>query len=189
MANRKNNARFQETEQRLMDAALELMEDAAPERITVRAVCERAQVNRSTFYAHFLDVPDMVDKMEARLHRKIMEGYPRAGEVVPLSPASFVPFLEHVRSYQAFYRVALPLRTSFPLKRGYAPLMEQVVRPACRRYGITDEEEVLCILVSFQAGFTNVLRRWVEGGCAQECAILARILAECVPAPLSPRAR
>ena len=185
MANRKNNARFQETEKRLISCALELMRVTRPEHLTVRAVCERAQVNRSTFYAHFLDIPDMVDKIETQLHRELLEGY-TPGKVAPLSPASFVPFLEHVRAHRAFYQVALPLRTQFPLAQGHEALMREVIVPACERAGITDEDEMTYVLVSFQAGFTFMLRHWVEGGCAQDPAELARIIAACVPRPLVP---
>ena len=39
MANSKNNARFQETEKRLISCALELMRVTRPEHLTVRAVC------------------------------------------------------------------------------------------------------------------------------------------------------
>ena len=185
MANKKNNARFQETEKRLIACALELMRSTRPERLTVRAVCERAQVNRSTFYAHFLDIPDMVAKIEAQLHRELLEGY-TPGEVAPLSPASFMPFLEHVRAHQEFYRAALPWRTQFPLARGREALMREVIAPACERSGIIGEDEMTYVLVSFQAGFTFMLRHWVEGGCAQDPAELARLIAACVPRPLVP---
>lgn len=176
--NTKNNARFRETETRMEAAALALMRAGA--KVTVRAVCERAEVNRSTFYAHFLDIPDMLGKMEAHLHRELLKDY--AGQdITMLSAASFVPFLRHVRSHAYFYGVALHERRDFPLRQGYDELLGRVVRPLCEAAGITDEEGVVRMLVFFQAGFTMVLRRWVDRGCAESEEQVAATLAACVP--------
>ena len=124
--NRRNNARYRANEMRMEAAALELMR--ARDKVNVRTVCERAGVNRSTFYAHFRDVPDMLAKMEATLHGELMESYGSLG-VDPLSEESFVPLLEHVREHAYFYGVALERRVDFPSRRGYEGLMKAVVRP------------------------------------------------------------
>ena len=44
--------RTQYTRRALRDALIELLADKPLARITVRELCERADVNRSTFYAH-----------------------------------------------------------------------------------------------------------------------------------------
>lgn len=183
MANTKNNARSRRTEVRMEAAALELMRDTSPERLTVRAICERAGVNRSTFYAHFLDVPEMVERMESHLHRELVGRYVD-GDVDPLTAESFVPFLEHVRDHVYFYRTALPLRTSFPLEQGRDSIMEKIVRPRCSAAGIDDESQVMYYFVFFQAGFTMVLRRWVDGGCEDRVDDVARTIEGCVPPAL-----
>lgn len=62
--NTKNNQRYRETEIRMDAAMLELMKHTEFEKITVKKICETAGVNRSTFYAHFTDIYDMLDRME-----------------------------------------------------------------------------------------------------------------------------
>lgn len=59
--NTKNNQRFKDTEIRMQSVMLELMKYMEFEKITVKKICEKAQVNRSTFYAHFIDINDMLD--------------------------------------------------------------------------------------------------------------------------------
>lgn len=58
--NTKNNQRFKDTEIRMQSVMLELMKYMEFEKITVKKICEKAQVNRSTFYAHFIDIYDML---------------------------------------------------------------------------------------------------------------------------------
>jgi AcrR family transcriptional regulator len=181
MANRKNNVRFRQTETRMEAAALVLMRDARSKRLTVSAVCAAAEVNRSTFYAHFLDIPDMLRKMEDHLHHELLERYHTQG-VRPLSAESFVPFLDHIADHAYFYRLTLPLHSTFPLEQGYEQMMGMIVRPLSEAAGITDEGTMVYLLVFFQAGFTMVLRRWVDGGCVDDRQKVAQTLADCVPA-------
>lgn len=58
--NTKNNQRFKDTEIRMQSVMLEFMKHMEFEKITVKKICEKAQVNRSTFYAHFIDIYDMI---------------------------------------------------------------------------------------------------------------------------------
>ena len=58
--NRKNNKQFKSSDMRMKGAMLELMNTTPFEKITVRLICEKAKVNRSTFYAHYMDIYDMI---------------------------------------------------------------------------------------------------------------------------------
>ena len=65
--NRRNNARAQNTRKAIESAALGLLEAQPAQRLTVQAICRAAQINRSTFYLHYKDIFDMVEKIENRL--------------------------------------------------------------------------------------------------------------------------
>ena len=179
--NTKNNRQFKSSDVRMKQAVLELMDTLPFERITVRLICERAGVNRSTFYAHYTDIYDMMGRMEANLHSQLMAGYSGGENTVPLSLSSLITFLQFIRTHRYFYRAALKARREFPLKQGFEPLWEQVVRPLSLKAGITSEQEMLYYFVGFQAGFTMILRRWVEQGCVESEEQIARIVRNSIP--------
>lgn len=54
--NRKNNRQYKGSDVRMKQAMLELMNLLPFDKITVRLICEKAEVNRSTFYAHYSDI-------------------------------------------------------------------------------------------------------------------------------------
>lgn len=56
--------RTQYTRRALQDALIELLAGKPLSRITVRELCERADVNRSTFYAHYTDTADLLRDIE-----------------------------------------------------------------------------------------------------------------------------
>ena len=181
--NTKNNQRFQEMELRMETAMQTLMNTLDFKKITVKKICEEAQVNRSTFYAHYIDIYDMLEKMELRLRRELLKSYPdhRAPEEMMFSDDLLVLFLRHVKKHRSFYRAALQTRRNFPLIQGYEGMWNQVIKPRCEQAGVTSESEMMYYFTYFQAGFTMALRRWVETGCGESEEVMAEILKNCIP--------
>ncbi|MGI6231202.1 MAG: TetR/AcrR family transcriptional regulator [Tractidigestivibacter sp.] len=58
------NRKVRLTKSALKDALVELMSERPLEKITVTALCEHADVNRSTFYSHYESLADVVDDLE-----------------------------------------------------------------------------------------------------------------------------
>ena len=56
-----------ETEKRIEDSLLQLMKEQTFETISIRQLIDLAEVNRSTFYRHYLDKYDLLEKIEDRL--------------------------------------------------------------------------------------------------------------------------
>ncbi|OZG59794.1 TetR family transcriptional regulator [Bifidobacterium myosotis] len=52
------------TRQAMQDALIELMRERPLGAITVKALCERADVNRSTFYAHYSSIEELLHDIE-----------------------------------------------------------------------------------------------------------------------------
>lgn len=179
--NRKNNRQFRDSDVRMKRAMLETMNTTPFDKITVRLICEKAGVNRSTFYAHYADIYDMIGQMETNLQKKLMESYPFPGEVVPFSQESFIIFLKFIREHRDFYQVALKARRDFPLRQGFDPLWEQIIKPLCIKAGIASESEMMFYFVGFQAGFTMILKRWVEQGCVETEEKIAQIIEAIIP--------
>lgn len=67
------DARVRYTRRVVEDSFLELLKDKPLNRITVTEICRKAQINRATFYKHYLDVQDLFDKMEAQLFDRIRQ--------------------------------------------------------------------------------------------------------------------
>lgn len=71
--------RIRKTRQRLQAALLLLMKEEPLSQITMREVCRRADVGRSTPYSHFRDVEDILDQLEATFFQalsQLLDHYP-----------------------------------------------------------------------------------------------------------------
>ena len=54
----------QYTKSVIRESFLSLLQEKPVEKITVTQLCAKADINRSTFYAHYLDVYDLKEKLE-----------------------------------------------------------------------------------------------------------------------------
>ena len=67
-----------ETEKRIEDSLLQLMKEQTFETISIRQLIDLAEVNRSTFYRHYLDKYDLLEEIEDRLLDDLQSYYQEA---------------------------------------------------------------------------------------------------------------
>lgn len=67
------------------NAFLELMKEKHYTKISVREITEKADINRSTFYRHYLDTYDLLDKIEERVNGEVGEA------IVKITRSDYVP--------------------------------------------------------------------------------------------------
>lgn len=65
------DARVRYTRAVIEEQFLVLLEKKPVAKITVTELCDLAGINRATFYKHYLDVPDLLEKQEEQLFGKI----------------------------------------------------------------------------------------------------------------------
>lgn len=64
MKSEKIDRRIKYTKMLLKDSLVELMREHTISKISVKMLCEKADINRSTFYAHYTDQFDLLSKLE-----------------------------------------------------------------------------------------------------------------------------
>lgn len=64
--------RKEKTEQAIVNAFIELRAKKDLEKITVKELCQRAEINKSTFYAHFQDIFQLSEYLEEQVACEIV---------------------------------------------------------------------------------------------------------------------
>ena len=64
MKEKKENRKIRYTKMVLQDSLFELMEKKPITKITIKELCENADINRTTFYSHYRDQYDLLNKIE-----------------------------------------------------------------------------------------------------------------------------
>ena len=67
-----NNLRYKSTEEKIEDAFLRLLKRKRYNCIYVQDLCKEAGINRSSFYAHYLDINDLMMKYEDKVAQNVV---------------------------------------------------------------------------------------------------------------------
>lgn len=107
MGDKKSDRRSQRTQKLLHDALISLMLEKRYDRITVQDIIDRANIGRSTFYAHFLDKEDLlinsINTMLDYLHQSHDSGAAENQRILPVVEL-FSHIQEQHRLFEALMR-------------------------------------------------------------------------------------
>lgn len=181
--NTKNNQRYHDMDIYMKAALLELMREKPFEKITVKGICERAGVNRGTFYAHYTDIYAMVEDAENYLNKELisiaekwLQQYPNNQEQSP-----FAPYLRYIREHRYFYRISLANRKNLSVKKTFRPLREQFVLPRYPKDESIDDNTLSYYFIAFEGSISMVLQHWIETDCRDSEEMVSAILQNCIP--------
>ena len=171
--NVKNNRLNRETDEKIIRAVYAMMtrEHRPIGKITVREICERTGIHRSTFYAHYRDVFDLVEKVEKSMSRQLTETFFRKLDEKAPARDCFAEIFAFIREHRDFYLYYLTESRQY----GVLQLAWETVRDRAaavsvgpEKFGAQTTEEMEYHGVFFLVGMTAVVRMWLQKGCPEE---------------------
>jgi len=162
MAEKRENRRVQMTKRLMKDALLELLEQRELVNISVTAICETADVHRSTFYKYYSDQADLLRDLEQDYldqvpmpSKDLMEWDEE--ELLVKTTA----FFDYVRLNERAFRVFLGESTS-------SDFVARLIDLLCSKYSAPtaggDETASYYAHLYIACGTVGLLREWVSSG-------------------------
>ena len=175
--NVKNNRLNKETDRKIIQTVYEMMagEHRPIGKITVREICERADIHRSTFYAHYQDVYDLVEKVEKSMSHQLTETFFRKLDAKAHARECFAEIFSFIREHREFYLYYLTeSRNSGVLQLAWDTIIDRYKKTDAspQHFGAASMEEMEYHGVFFLIGMTAVVRMWLQKGCREEPAEL-----------------
>lgn len=116
--------------------------------ITVKEICERAGVNRSTFYLHYETLNDLLYESVQYMYSQFlsyMKDYSVNTELVtrlqdcPISdlylitPEYLIPYLNYIKQHKRLFRTAMENTTVMQTEETYGKMFRHVFTPILER--------------------------------------------------------
>lgn len=107
--NTKNNQRTRLSKLLFKNALMDLLkEKGSVAKISVRELCDRAELNRSTFYAHYNEPKDLLYEIETELLDATEEHLKKIGEENDAGAHKYIlSFLQYIRQNDKQFRTLL----------------------------------------------------------------------------------
>jgi AcrR family transcriptional regulator len=162
--------RVRRTHKLLWDAMMAELSERPFEEITVKDICERAMVHRTTFYKHYEDKYALLERGMRQMFDALVteeEHLPPSAYSLDEPPPYFIRLFEHAAQRQQFYRLMLRgegIGLFQKLVKGYiADVVEAKMRelpPDRQRLAVPP-----AMHAQFVAGATlSLLAWWLENG-------------------------
>ena len=179
--NVKNNRLIRETDEKIIRTVYAMMtqEHRPIGKITVREICEKTGVHRSTFYAHYRDVYDLVEKVEQNMSRQLTETFFRKLDENAPARDCFAEIFAFIRAHREFYLYYLTESRQY----GILQLAWETIRDRAaavnadpRSFGADTQEEMAYHGIFFLSGMTAMVRLWLQNGCREEPGALYELI-------------
>ncbi len=175
--NKKGNQRTVQTEQKIKGVFLKLLGEKEFSRISVSEICARADIHRTTFYVHYQDVYDLMEKMVGEMYLEVVAFFV-GGEKV-LNKKGFLGLFQLILERQNFFRAYLTASKDTKWERRLIPeLLAEKAEQLYQMAGYRSEKELYYHQMFFTAGLTALINEWILGGCQEPPEEMSRILAE-----------
>ena len=165
--NTPNNKRRRSSCEKIEKAFMELLQQKELSEITVSEICKMTGLNRSTFYANYVDIYDLADKLKKALEDSVSEMY--SAEIEQhFNSNDYLRLFRHIYENRIFYQTYIKL--------GYArdyKIFTYDTALAREHFG-NRFIEYHCEF--FRAGITKIIEMWLEGGCKESPEDMEEIL-------------
>ena len=164
--NTKNNRRRRESLEKIERAFIELLQTRELKEITVSDIIKMTGLNRSTFYAHYLDIYDLADKTRAILENEFTSLFADYDYLTERSGA--LKMFTHIRDNQIFYK------TYFKLCYDEKHLITIYDEERAEKEQI--DAHLKYHIEFFRNGLNAIIKLWLSGGCRETPEEMAEVL-------------
>ncbi len=156
--NTKNNKRRRASVERIEKTFIELLQTKELSEISVSELCKRCGLNRSTFYANYVDLYALADKIKTDLEHEVFGLYEK--EIAEkFNSNDYLRLFRHMRDNQLFYKTYFKLGYD---EQHAVKLYD--VGQAARDFG---NKHIDYHIAFFRSGFNAIVKMWLAGGCQE----------------------
>ena len=188
----KNETKYLATARLMNEALFLLLEKKNYEFITVKEICEKAGVNRSTFYLHYETMEDLLTESIEYIIEKRNSIYREQevldrekidscslDELVLITPSYILPYLQFVKENIRIFNAILSQPKTLRVRTIFNQLFDDYITHIMARFDIPEKDRRY-MLTYYLSGINAVIMAWVRNECKEETEYIANLLIECV---------
>lgn len=181
--------RVQRTKQQLRRALVELLKTATTKEISIQAITKQAQITRGTFYLHYEDKSDFIQKTVQDLIRDLYRTITVQNDklVPPYQQINLLALFEYVERRQDAFKVFHKNDTSLAFKAQLTAEMRRLIEGYLTNLfqEATQADQIeLSITADYLAGASLVLVfKWIEDGLVYSPRYMAKMLYQLIQMP------
>ena len=164
--NTPNNKRKKNSQEKIEKIFIQLIQKKNITEISVSTICEKADVNRSTFYANYLDIYDLVEKTKLRMADDFAKF--QIAQNSKQDENGYLNLFKYIKENQIFFKTYFKLESI-----SMSPATQYNIDLATKYY---NNEYIDYHIEFFRAGLNAIIKKWLNNGCQETPETMSNIL-------------
>lgn len=172
--NTKNNKRYKAGNEKIETAFLLLLYNRGYEDIKISDICEKAEINRSTFYAHYDDINDLIVKIESKFANSMSVIFDYG---LRQDNKAFEEMFEFIKKNKYFYKAFLNIPYVSLAENNAKNNILSNIKDNGQKLS-ANEINIYYRANFFGAGIKEMCRIWLERDCRETPKQMASLIHE-----------
>lgn len=188
----KNETKYQNTALLMDEALLLLLEKKEYPYITVKEICQKAGVNRSTFYLHYETIDDLlqecIEMLFKRFNSKFSEMPIRQIDIANLdkqssfliTPEYLTPYLTFIEENKRTFSLVAKNPELFGAHKTFDRMYKNVFSPILDKFGVPEKDKPY-VFEYYYGGVLAMIMKWLSLGCKRPIDEMVALITACMP--------
>ena len=188
----KNESKYFNTAIKFDEALISLLEKKDFAYITIKEICDKAGVNRSTFYLHYENTSDLLAETTRYIIDKHLSYYSietkdvslhyntcKKSELVFITAEYLTPYLTFIKENQKIFKVAIKQFNAMNFEEVYGKMFTNIFSPILVMFNVPQKEQSY-VMKFYLTGIFAIVMEWLDKDCRDDTNEIMKIIIDCV---------
>lgn len=171
------------------DALIELLLKKDYEYISVKDICLKAGVNRSTFYLHYETKDDLLKETIKYINKKFYDSFNNKkidvnkieslNELILVNKNYLVPYLNYIKQNEKIFKLMYDKPELFNSKENFQNMYDNIFQPILERFNVPKNEQIY-IFEYYSKGVIAIILKWVSLSCKEDIDFVISMIEKCL---------
>ena len=152
-----NNKKRKKSQEQIEKIFLQLIQKKNIDEISVSTICDKANLNRSTFYSNYIDIYDLAEKIKQQMEIEFAQF--QLSNNAKQDENGYLSMFKYIKDNQIFFK------TYFKLEEISKSLPTQYRVELAEKY--YDNKFIDYHIEFFRAGLNDIIKKWLNNGCKE----------------------
>ena len=179
------------------EALLLILENKDYEFITVKEICQKAGVNRSTFYLHYESMSDLLEEAIEMINQKFYSTFKvsptfiqenikskNKDNLILITSEYLTPYLKFVCEHKKLFKLTISKPYLLKSVDAFSFMNEKYFAPIMGVFGI--EKDIQTYMIKYYInGIIAIVNEWLKNDCDKSIEEIIDIIFKCIRAEQS----
>lgn len=180
----KSESKYFNTAKRMDEALIALLSEKDFQYVTIKEICARADVNRSTFYLHYENIGDLLLETIQFINEKFNGSYSEKNftidgkshdELYFMTDKWIMPYLTFIMENKHIYKAIHENSSAFGVEKAFGNFFGNIFSPILSVYGVPEEKHEY-VMTFYRHGLVSVIMKWVDNDCTESPEFIMEII-------------